>query len=97
MAQRYDTQLLVQLAGEAIVYSFAGFEFAAGEFPQASLVGIVGALREQYPAGTVDQCRGRDMDQVPIAGSGRRSWRICHCGLQPLGGRLMAYRLAADP
>ena len=54
--------LLLGLAPRGDAWVLAGFAMPAGQLPPAREVSTRGPLREEYPAGAVDQRTGNDMD-----------------------------------
>ena len=58
----FDAELLAQLPRESGAARLGRLQFAAGQLPPAREVSTRGPLREEYPAGAVDQRTGNDMD-----------------------------------
>jgi hypothetical protein len=55
------TQFLVDFADQRLDWPFAGFDFAAGEFPQAAMLFSFRTTLEQDPAQPVDHgCRNNN-------------------------------------
>ena len=72
-----DAQLFLQFADQGLFGSFAGFDLAAGEFPQAGEVAADGAARQQDAAARVGDGGGDDVDDALLSHGHRRRSAPC--------------------
>src|SRR4051812_40841487 len=60
-----QSQFLLQLPDQRILRRFAGLDLAAGKFPKAAELLVLGTLCEQDAPRRVDQSRGRHQEEAP--------------------------------